>query len=142
MTLKNRWIQPILRSVGVTTAVTQRCIRTLAAVVLLAPLVLASAESTPALAVAPTGDYIVILKDGVNLDRKVAKEAGLGNSVSDVYSSAVDGFVVELDNADVVRLRKDRDVLLIELDRTLSINESSGALGPDLSNLPKHSQLP
>ena len=135
MTLKNRWIQPILRSVGVTTAVTQRCIRTLAAVVLLAPLVLASAESTPALAVAPTGDYIVILKDGVNLDRKVAKEAGLGNSVSDVYSSAVDGFVVELDNADVVRLRKDKDVLLIELDRTLSINESSGALGPDLSNL-------
>ena len=120
---------------GVTTAVTQRCIRTLAAVVLLAPLVLASAESTPALAVAPTGDYIVILKDGVNLDRKVAKEAGLGNAVSDVYSSAVDGFVVELDNADVVRLRKDKDVLLIELDRTLSINESSGALGPDLSNL-------
>jgi hypothetical protein len=27
--------------------------------------------------IAPTGDYIVILKDGVNLDRKVAKEAGL-----------------------------------------------------------------
>ena len=120
---------------GVTTAVTQRCIRTLAAVVLLAPLVLASAESTPALAVAPTGDYIVILKDGVNLDRKVAKEAGLGNAVSDVYSSAVDGFVAELDNTDVVRLRKDKDVLVVELDRTLSINESSGVLGPDLSDL-------
>ena len=105
------------------------------AVALLAPLVLASVEPTPALAIAPTGDYIVILKDGVNLDRKVAKEAGLGNAVSDVYSSAVDGFVVELDNADVMRLRKDKDVLLVELDRTLSINESSGVLGPDLSNL-------
>ena len=135
MTLKNLWIQPILRSVGVTTVVTQRCIRTLMVVALLAPLVLASVEPTPALAIAPTGDYIVLFKDGVNLDRKVAKEAGLGNAVSDVYSSAVDGFVVELENADVVRLRKDKDVLLVELDRTLSINESSGALGPDLSDL-------
>ena len=97
---------------GVTTVVTQRCIRALMAVALLAPLALVSVEPTPALAVAPTGDYIVILKDGVNLDRKVAKEAGLGNAVSDVYSSAVDGFVAELDNTDVVRLRKDKDVLL------------------------------
>jgi subtilisin family serine protease len=104
-------------------------------IALLAPLVLASVEPLPASAIAPTGDYIVILKDGVNLDRKVAKEAGLGNAVSDVYSSAVDGFVAELENADVVRLRKDKDVLLVELDRTLSINESSGALGPDLSDL-------
>ena len=135
MTLKNRWIQPILRRVGVATVVTQRCIRTLMAVALLAPLVLASVEPTPALAIAPTGDYIVLFKDGVNLNRKVAKEAGLGNAVSDVYSSAVDGFVAELDNTDVVRLRKDKDVLLVELDRTLSINESSGALGPDLSDL-------
>jgi subtilisin family serine protease len=101
----------------------------------LAPLVITSIEPLPASAVAVTGDYIVILKDGVNLDRKVAKEAGLGNAVSDVYSSAVDGFVAELDNTDVVRLRKDKDVLLVELDRTLSINESSGVLGPDLSNL-------
>ena len=120
---------------GVTTVVTQRCIRTLMVVALLAPLVLASVRPTPALAIAPTGDYIVLFKDGVNLDRKVAKEAGLGNAVSDVYSSAVDGFVAELDNTDVVRLRKDKDVLLVELDRTLSINESSGELGPDLSNL-------
>ena len=120
---------------GVTTVVTQRCIRTLMVVALLAPLVLASVKPTPALAIAPTGDYIVLFKDGVNLDRKVAKEAGLGNAVSDVYSSAVDGFVAELDNTDVVRLRKDKDVLVVELDRTLSINESSGVLGPDLSNL-------
>ena len=120
---------------GVTTALILRCTRTLMAVALLAPLLLASVESTPALAIAPTGDYIVILKDGVNLDRKVAKEAGLGNAVSDVYSSAVDGFVVELENADVVRLRKDKDVLLVELDRTLSINEFGDLLGPDLSNL-------
>jgi subtilisin family serine protease len=105
------------------------------AVALLAPLVLASVQPTPVMAIAPAGDYIVILKDGVNLDRKVAKEAGLGNAVSDVYSSVVDGFVAELDNTDVVRLRKDKDVLLVELDQTLSINESSGVLGPDLSNL-------
>ena len=135
MALKNRWIQPILTSVGVTTVVTQRCIRTLMAVALLAPLVIASVQPTPVMAIAPAGDYIVILKDGVNLNRKVAKEAGLGNAVSDVYSSVVDGFVAEFDSADVERLRKDKDVLLVELDRTLSINESSDALGPDLSDL-------
>jgi subtilisin family serine protease len=104
-------------------------------VVLVTPLVITSVDATPASAVAVTGDYIVILKDGVNLDRKVAKEAGLGNAVSDVYSSTVAGFVAELDNTDVVRLRNDRDVLIVELDRTLSINESSGAFGPDLSSL-------
>ncbi|MEI7883106.1 MAG: fibronectin type III domain-containing protein, partial [Actinomycetota bacterium] len=32
-------------------------------------------------------------------------------------------------------LRKDKDVLLVELDRTISINEFGGVLGPDLSNL-------
>ncbi len=120
---------------GTMTAMIVRCTRSLMVVVLLAPLVLTSIEPTPVLAIAPTGDYIVLLKDGVNLDRKVAKEAGLGNAVSDVYSAAVDGFVAELDNADVVRLRKDKDVLLVELDRAMSINESSGVLGPDLSNL-------
>jgi hypothetical protein len=51
---------------------------------LLAPLVITSVDPLPASAIAPTGDYIVILKDGVNLDRTVAKEAGLGNAVSDV----------------------------------------------------------
>ena len=45
---------------------------------LLAPLVITSVEPSPASAIAATGDYIVIFKDGVNLDRKVAKEAGLG----------------------------------------------------------------
>ena len=135
MPLKNRPMRPIPQGMGDTTSMKLRCARTLMVVALLAPLVLASVKSTPALAIAPTGDYIVILKDGVNLDRKVAKEAGLGNAVSDVYSAAIDGFVAELDNADVVRLRKDKDVLLVELDRTMSINESSGALGPDLSNL-------
>ncbi|MEI7883382.1 MAG: protease inhibitor I9 family protein, partial [Actinomycetota bacterium] len=90
-------------------------------IALLMPLIITSIKPLPASAIATTGDYIVIFKDGVNLDRKVAKEAGLGNAVSDVYSSALDGFVVELDNADVVRLRKDKDVLLVELDRTISI---------------------
>ena len=135
MLLKNLWTQPIPRRMGRTTVVTQRCIRTLMASALLAPLVFASVKSTPAMAIAPGGDYIVILKDGVNLDRKVAKEAGLGNAVSDVYSSVVDGFVAELDNTDVARLRNDKDVLLVELDQILSINESSDVLGPDLSNL-------
>ena len=48
-------------------------------------------------AVAPTDDYIVVFKDGTNVERKVAKEAGLGNAVSDVFTAAVDGFVAELD---------------------------------------------
>lgn len=95
-------------------------------------------------AAAPAGDYIVLLKDGTNVSRKVAKEAGLGNAVSDVFTSAVDGFVAELDSSDVARLRKDKDVLVVERDQTLTINTDvvgQGAqaedanIGPDLQDL-------
>ena len=95
-------------------------------------------------AAAPAGDYIVLLKDGTNVSRKVAKEAGMGNAVSDVFTSAVDGFVAELDSKDVARLRKDKDVLVVERDQTLSINNGvvgQGAqaedadIGPDLQDL-------
>ena len=95
-------------------------------------------------AAAPAGDYIVLLKDGTNVSRKIAKEAGMGNAVSDVFTSAVDGFVAELDSNDVARLRKDKDVLVVERDQVLSINNDvvgQGAqaedadIGPDLQDL-------
>jgi len=94
-------------------------------------------------AVAPTDDYIVVFKDGTNVERKVAKEAGLGNAVSDVFTAAVDGFVAELDTTDVARLKRDRDVLVVELNRTISLDDvdaqgsdnEEGDLGPDLGDL-------
>ena len=98
---------------------------------------------TEAGAVGPSDDYIVVFKDGTNVERKVAKEAGLGNSVSDVFTAAVDGFVAELDPSDVTRLKKDRDVLLVEANRTISLDDvdalgaegDDGDIGPDLGDL-------
>ncbi|MEY2939345.1 MAG: hypothetical protein RIS58_332, partial [Actinomycetota bacterium] len=94
-------------------------------------------------AIAPTDDYIVVFKDGTNVERKVAKEAGLGNAVSDVFTAAVDGFVAELDSTDVARLKRDRDVLVVEPNRTISLDDvdaqgsdnEEGDLGPDLGDL-------
>ena len=94
-------------------------------------------------AVAPTDDYIVVFKEGTNVERKVAKEAGLGNAVSDVFTAAVDGFVAELDTTDVARLKRDRDVLVVEPNRTISLDDvdaqasenEDGELGPDLGDL-------
>ena len=94
-------------------------------------------------AVGPADDYIVVFKDGTNVERKVAKEAGLGNAVSDVFTAAVDGFVAELDTSDVARLKRDRDVLVIEPNRTIVLDDvdaqgtesDDGDLGPDLSDL-------
>ncbi len=63
---------------------------------------------------APTGDYIVMLSSNADLQTKIAKEARLGNSISDVYDGSANGFVAELDAADVRRLKADRDVLIVE----------------------------
>ena len=94
-------------------------------------------------AVGPSDDYIVVFKDGTNVERKVAKETGLGNSVSDVFTAAVDGFVAELDSGDVARLKRDRDVLIVEQNRTISLDDvdaygsdsADGDVGPDLGDL-------
>ena len=94
-------------------------------------------------AVGPSDDYIVVFKDGTNVERKLAKEAGLGNPVSDVFTAAVNGFVVELDSNDVARLKRDRDVVVVEPNRTITLDDvdaqgtesDDGDLGPDLGDL-------
>lgn len=74
---------------------------------------------------APAGDYIVMLSSNADLQTKVAKEARLGNSISDVYDGSANGFVAELDAADVRRLKADRDVLIVELDRVIRLDDDS-----------------
>ncbi|MFM8907891.1 MAG: protease inhibitor I9 family protein, partial [Actinomycetota bacterium] len=79
------------------------------------------AWSTPGNTSANSKDYIVILKDSASVVAKVRKEESLGNDVSNVFSSKVKGFVAELDNADVRRLKQDSQVLVVEPDSTMSV---------------------
>ena len=72
-------------------------------------------------AVATSSDYIVVLRDGVNLSKKVASEEKRGNDVGDTFSAGSDGFVASLDSSDVARLRKDHDVRIIERDAPVSL---------------------
>ena len=74
---------------------------------------------------APTGDYIVMLASDADLQTKIAKEARLGNSISDVYDGSANGFVAELDAADVRRLKADREVLVVELDRVIRLDDEA-----------------
>ncbi|MFZ9356872.1 MAG: protease inhibitor I9 family protein, partial [Ilumatobacteraceae bacterium] len=74
---------------------------------------------------APVGDYIVLLAENADLQTKISKEARLGNSISDVYGGSANGFVAELDAADVRRLKSDRDVLIVELDRVIRLDDDS-----------------
>ena len=76
---------------------------------------------------APAQDYVVILEDGTNVTAKVAAEQRRDNAVSDVFRSSVDGFVAELDAADVRRLRNDPHVLIVERDRVVSAFDSTSA---------------
>jgi subtilisin family serine protease len=70
---------------------------------------------------APAGEYIVTFDAASNLSSKLRKEMQLGNTVTDVFTSAADGFVATLDSADVARLRKDSDVSSIELNKIVRL---------------------
>ncbi|MEI6687968.1 MAG: S8 family serine peptidase [Thermoleophilia bacterium] len=83
--------------------------------------------SAGASAAAPAQDYVVILEDGTNVTAKVAAERNRDNAVSDVFRSSVDGFVAELDAADVSRLRNDPQVLVVERDRLVSAFDATSA---------------
>ncbi|CAB4529357.1 unannotated protein [freshwater metagenome] len=74
---------------------------------------------------APTNDYIVMFSDNADLQAKISKEARLGNSISQVYDNAANGFVAELDASDVRRLKADREVLVVELDRVIKLDDDS-----------------
>ncbi|MFZ9320783.1 MAG: protease inhibitor I9 family protein, partial [Ilumatobacteraceae bacterium] len=66
-----------------------------------------------------------MLTQNADLQTKIAKEARLGNSISDVYDGSANGFVAELDANDVRRLKADREVLIVELDRVISLDDDS-----------------
>jgi subtilisin family serine protease len=74
---------------------------------------------------APSGEYIVTFNPSSDLNAKLGKEMRLGNSISDVFTSAAEGFVANLDAADVERLRRDGDLATIELNRPVSIADES-----------------
>jgi subtilisin family serine protease len=79
-------------------------------------------------AVAPAGEYIVTFDAASNLSSKLRKEMQLGNTVTDVFTSAADGFVATLDSADVARLRKDSDVSSIELNKVIRLVDDTPAV--------------
>jgi hypothetical protein len=85
---------------------------------------------TPAALAAPAQDYVVILNDGANATAKAAAEERRDNDVSDVFRSGVDGFVAELDAADVARLRNDPQVRIVERDRLVYALDTSSATTP------------
>ena len=78
-------------------------------------------------AAAPAQDYVVILEDGTNAGSKAAAEERRDNPVSDVFRTGVDGFVAELDAADVARLRNDPQVLVVERDRLVRALDATSA---------------
>lgn len=79
---------------------------------------------------APAQDYVVILDDGASATAKAAAEERRDNDVSDVFRSGVDGFVAELDAADVARLRNDPQVRIVERDRLVHTLDTSSATTP------------
>ncbi|MCX6527387.1 MAG: S8 family serine peptidase, partial [Actinobacteria bacterium] len=100
-----------------------QCTRAIRWVVLGATLAGAAVTFSPAAvqAVSVSSDYIVVLRDGVNLSKKVASEEKRGNDVADTFSAGSDGFVASLDSSDVARLRKDNDIRIIERDAPVSL---------------------
>ena len=95
------------------------------------PLLLVAPLLVPLMPVAPvrvtasiastSKDYVVILSENASVSAKVNKEESLGNDVNDVFHSKVKGFVVELDASDVMRLKKDPQVLVVEPDAAFSV---------------------
>jgi subtilisin family serine protease len=78
-------------------------------------------------AVAPAGEYIVTFDATSNLSSKLRKEMQLGNAITDVFTSAAEGFVATLDSADVARLRNDSDVSSIELNKVIRLVDNTPA---------------
>ena len=100
-----------------------QCMRAIRWVVLGATLAGAAVTFSPAAvqALSVSSDYIVVLRDGVNLSKKVASEEKRGNDIADTFSAGSDGFVASLDSSDVARLRKDNDIRIIERDAPVSL---------------------
>jgi len=76
---------------------------------------------------------IVMIDPAASLTAKVRTEERRGNDVGDTFRAIGKGFVAELDKADIARLNRDPDVLLVEPDRPMSIDESPGTPVPPVS---------
>ncbi len=76
---------------------------------------------------------IVMIDPSASLTAKVRTEERRGNDVGDTFRAIGKGFVAELDKADIARLNRDPDVLLVEPDRPMSIDASPGAPVPPVS---------
>ncbi len=85
---------------------------------------------------APAADYIVLFSNNADLQAKISKEARLGNAISQVYDNVANGFVAELDATDVRRLKADRDVLVVELDRVIRLDDEAVVTTSTITTVP------
>lgn len=107
-----------------------RPLRTRAPIAILgaASLVVGMVGGGAAVAAAATDQpQIVMFDPASSLPTKIRQERSRGNEVDQVISSVGEGFVATLDAADVARLTKDPDVLIIEPDRPVSIDGTPAA---------------
>ena len=105
-----------------------------ALVALLGGIAIAGALGTATASAADTATpQIVMIDPAANLTAKVRTEERRGNDVGDTFRAIGKGFVADLDKADIARLNRDPDVLLVEPDRPMSIDASPGAPVPPVS---------
>lgn len=105
-----------------------------ALVALLGGIAIAGALGTATASAADTATpQIVMIDPAANLTAKVRTEQRRGNDVGDTFRAIGKGFVADLDKADIARLNRDPDVLLIEPDRPMSIDASPGVPVPPMS---------
>jgi subtilisin family serine protease len=91
----------------------------------LAPLVL-SFSSAAGGSVLPTGNYIVVLKDGAAVPAVASAATGLGGTVDGLFG-AVDTLVASLTTSQLSSLRHDRRVAYVARNRPVHLLDSSSA---------------
>jgi len=92
----------------------------------------AVASAAPADASAP---QIVMIDPAANLSNLVRAEQRQGNEVDQTFRAVGKGFVAQLDKADIARLNRNPDVLLIEPDRPVRAIASPGMPVPDFTGV-------
>jgi len=92
----------------------------------------AVASAAPADASTP---QIVMIDPAANLTSVVRAEQRLGNDVDQTFRAVGKGFVAKLDAADIARLNRNPDVLLIEPDRPVRAIASLGMPVPDFTGV-------
>ena len=78
---------------------------------------------------------IVMIDPAANLSSLVRAEQRKGNEIDQTFRSVGKGFVAQLDKADIARLNRNPDVLLIEPDRPVRAIASPGMPVPDFTGV-------